>query len=103
MAKPDAARVVGLVMKRLGLTKPEELAELCELPAYRESSPKMARRWIGGEVAPSFEYTMRMLSKGGLLDPDVVAAWRGVKTVPPALERQATPAVVEKGSRRRAG
>ena len=102
-AHPEVRRVVTAVMLQLGIEKPEQLAEAVGLPPYKTSSERQARRWMNGEVAPGFHNLMTMLHKAGLLHPAIEAAWRGVKAVPPALEGPATPVVVERGSRRRAG
>lgn len=76
---PAAQRIVQLVMTRLGLERAADLAKALEMPPYSEGSISLIRRWIRGEHGPSFEYTMAMLSKAGLLTPEADAAWRGVR------------------------
>lgn len=91
-------------MDTAGISKPEELAELCGLPPYKESSPKMARRWINGEVAPKFDYLMAMLDRAGMLSPEMRAAWRGRPARPtPALEAGAASGAEGAARRSRAG
>lgn len=91
---PDAtARVLALVMERLGLEgKPGaagELARIIGMPPYSEGNISLVRRWLRGAHAPSFEYTMELLSKAGLLTPAAEAAWTGLALDPAAEARAA--------------
>jgi hypothetical protein len=75
---PGVRRVMALVMKKLGLTRANELARVLELPPYSEGSVGNVRKWIRGEHGPSFDTTMLMLSKAGLLTDEADRAWKGL-------------------------
>jgi hypothetical protein len=75
---PAAQRIVTLVMNKLGVTGAADLAKELEMPPYSEGAVSLVRRWIRGEHGPSFDYTMSMLSKAGLLTPEADRAWKGL-------------------------
>jgi hypothetical protein len=79
---PAAQRVVALVMERLSLNSPAELAKALEMPPYSSGAINQVRRWIRGDHGPNFDYTMTMLSKAGLLSEEADRAWKGL----PALD-----------------
>lgn len=82
---PAAKRVVELVMERLGFHDPGELARELGLPAYKESSVRLVRRWLAGQNSPSFEHLMPMLSRAGLLAREADLAWKGLLAQPERL------------------
>lgn len=79
---------MALVLKRLGLEgepgAPGQLAKIIGMPPYSEGSVSLIRRWIRGDHGPSFDYTMTLLSKAGLLTAEAERAWSG--TAKPAAE-----------------
>jgi hypothetical protein len=86
---PAAKRIVELVMEKLGASSAAALAKELEMPPYSEGSVSLVRRWIRGEHGPSFDYTMLMLSKAGLLTAEAERAWLGLEADPKAEARAA--------------
>lgn len=60
-------------MKGLKVTKARELADALGMDDIDRE--RRVRRWVSGENAPSFDYTMLMLSKAKLLTPAAERAW----------------------------
>lgn len=78
---------VRAVMNRLGAASPADLANIMRWPRGTE---RTVARWLTGETSPSFDYTMEMVGRAGLLnnDEDVPSAEVAPGDPLEALERK---------------
>ena len=76
---PAVARVIALVMKRMGATTPRELAVKMTFARaeFDTDRARKVRDWAAGKYGPTFDYLMPMLSRAGLLSEEVVRAYWG--------------------------
>lgn len=74
-------------MARLGATNARQLADALGMDDIDRES--RARRWVNGKNAPSFDYTMLMLSTAGLLNAAGERVWEASQAADPLASVEA--------------
>jgi hypothetical protein len=72
--KPEVVQFMRIVMRRLRVHSPRELARALGMVSPDEE--RQVYRWVKGSSAPSFHNTLFLLDAGGLLNAEV-AGWYG--------------------------